>query len=549
MHPYDKHREEHPKGFRNQQMASSAPAGQSQGMALVAVGGMLALAVVFGWAVGEGLTGLPMFAMVLIGTLATMLMWPNAGLIGLVLFYCGAGFLPQSGYTTQTYVTGLNAINITFISLMAAWAVGFFVSRRKLRPLGSYGKLLIAYMVIVGIGTLRGTMRNWGGLPDLSPLVNALPELRIMYLIPITVLFIIQTDLTRGGLVFLLYGFVAIFVASFGWQTHTILTSNASYGMLRHILAEGPGALTLAIGFFCVAAAILILTRSKWARAFWIGAVILGAYPFVYQQGRAIYLSVFVGLVVTVMILAKGNRQNRSVGIALLIAVGLAVTAFAPMVIARLKFAFYDPSGTQRVDPSIGVRFEIWEGVLKTVVENPMLLLVGGGAGMENIVSRQYIGHGLGSHNTWLAALLRYGLGYHVIVITLLVKQYRVLRAVVDSSESNIIRGFAAGFAGSLIGYQVHLMTHQVFPVGRYEMMMWSVAAIAISHMMPGGIFADLKLPDGRPAASLAGIHIEPTRRPEPEAIEPEPEPALQPAPGPIPRAGRFPPAGSQPSP
>ena len=498
-------------------MPADAAGGQSRVSALLAIVFALGVSVFFGLAVGKGLTGLAMYAMILVSVMSVMLIWPDLGLLGVAIIYCITPYIPKSGYTTEAHVTGLNALNLTFVGLFSAWILAAVVKRKKFRLWGTYGKLILAYMAIIIIGTMRPLFDIWLNYGDYSVFLKALPEFRIMLIIPLTTFFLLQSESNRKHLIFLVSAFVSVFLIAFSWKTHSILSYDETIGGLRHILMESGGTLTLFIVFFPIAIAMLMTLKSHIWKAFWIMATMLAWYPFVYQQGRAVYLSAFIAVGATVVLLSRGNTQNKAIGFVILITLGVIVAAAAPLIIYRFTFSFFDPSGTQRIDPSLNIRFVIWEGILNEVIKRPWLFFFGGGIGTENAVSRMYIGQGLGSHNTWLAAMLRYGIAYHIVMIWIFIKQFAILKATALSHESTYIRGFAAGLAGSLIGYQIHIMGHSVYVVGQHEMMLWSVVAILMTQMAPGGQLANIRLPDGRAAQQLVGYGPPQSEQKEPD--------------------------------
>jgi len=478
---------------------------------LVAIIAISTIAVLLGWSISEGMTGLPIYVLQSLALFSFVVVSPPVGLTFFFLIVHALAFIPLDillpGSTTEFYVFGLSAANVVLLVLVLAWWMRFMVVQREFLPMGPVGKILIVSVVFGGVNLLRSIIiRAFLNTSGPDTIVNYLSMWRTGMIVPIFAFMVLNTHIGERTFKFVLWSYVVLISVGILVGFAEVL-EYVGDPALKSRLSEAPLDLALMTPtIITVALYMAAHTRSIIARLLWVVPLILMVLPVAYLHRRGSYSAVVLQGVLTFLYLLREKKSHKATVILLLIGAVAGLVYYMPQtIIDRVMYSFYDPTGKERLDPSIGIRFTLWTAALKRFKEDWWITLIGLGFDRSVTISRQAVGSGLSLHNAYLADVADGGvvlLGIHLASLVIL---FRTFRFMAKSSDL-LVRAFAVALMISLIAAQPWYLFHGMsFAAGQYMMMLWFIASLVTIQMRPGGMFADVQLRDGRLGRELLG--------------------------------------------
>lgn len=478
-------------------------------VALVILG---VIAIFLGWSVATGMSGVSIYGLEVLALFILTTAKPAIGLVSFFILSSVLAFVPvdvlMAGTTTEYYIFGLSAINVVLLVLVLAWGLRFIVVQREFLPAGPIGKILVIFMAFTSVNLVRTLItRVFLDIHNPDTVLSYVALWRAYMIAPIFVFMVLNTHVSARMFRFVLWSYVAIVSIGIAFAFAEVLEYSTS-AKLAVLLRGAPVDLQLmtapmvTVGLF-----MIVRGRNLLARLFWVGLLVLMVVPVAYLHRRATYLVVLLQGLLTFMYLMKSKASNKIVVALLFAGATFGLVYYMPQtIIDRVTSTFYAPSGEEVLDSSVSVRFRLWEVWIDAVREDPWILLVGMGLGRSDVITRRGFGQGLSFHNAWLSDVAEGGILLLAIHIASLVIFYRTFRFMAQSPVP-IVKAFGVALMISIFTVQPWAMTHN-FSVssGPYVMMSWFVGALATVQMRPGGMFADVRGPDGRMGMEILGL-------------------------------------------
>jgi len=494
-------------------MAIGTTGASSRIWLIVGVLGVVGLALFMGWAVGVGITGLPIYALVILILLTLMMINPATGPFAFLAAVHILPFLPPSitspGYTTEVYVFGLSATNALLLMLAGSWFMRFAVAQRVTLPMGPVGKVVLIFLAFMTVSMIRSVLiRTYFPAPAIrETALNYVAYWRAGVIAPLFALLIMQTHINKRHfmLILKLYAIVMIMGVLAGVE---IVADTSGESMLTAHLRGAPLNLgILMIPFYGIAVTMILLDSRMIHRLFWLALMLLATIPVGYLHRRGTYVAILAEVIIVFIYLIKDRKSNKMmVAFLFLVIVAVGVFFMPETIIERVQYTFYDPSsGVERFDPSVGVRFLLWGVAVKKILETWWIALVGLGFARAPSVTREALGSGLSIHNTYLQEFLDHGIPGIALMIACYVVLFRMFRLMRNAPEP-----LAAAFGNALMAFTISIQLWNIahstsVSEGQHGMMLWVIAALVTTQLHPGGMFADMRLPDGRLGKELLG--------------------------------------------
>jgi hypothetical protein len=452
------------------------------------------LALEVGWMLGHDIVTLPIVLLALPLMLLATLVRPALGLIMYSAYYFIVPILPKSGYSTETYMVGLNVQTIAMGAFLAAWFIRQIMTKQSWEPLNRYGKLLLIWTILMAIGGLRLVYSRYVTGVMTGEAMNSLYFARELLTIPILSLVAYQTKFTRRELTWLIGILTAIISAAFIANIWSIAEHDFKASIELRLLLRHTNAFTTAmtVSIFTIAMAMVTSMRSFRVKLIWSIVAAVAFVPLVYTLSRSNYLAVALSMIVLTFMNVGGRRRNKAIAIVILLLIGLMAWYLLPhFVEERIIYTFIDEAGHQRLDYSVAIRFKFLELFPFVVSKSPYTLFYGGGAMFSPSIVRAHLGRGFVLHNLWLTTIVEYGTPALVVLVMLMVEQFRTFIALASKGWSQFGRSFAVGLAVSLIAAQINYVTHVTAIVGSTTMFIWLFAAIIAGNREHSDLFVD----------------------------------------------------------
>ncbi len=480
---------------------------------LVAIITIGTIAVLLGWSISEGMTGLPIYVLQGLALFSFAMVSPSVGLTFFFLIVHVLAFIPVDillpGSRTEFYVFGLSAANVVFLVLVLAWWMRFIVVQREFLPMGPVGKVLIIFTGFVTVNLLRTlVVRAFFGAYDPVTLFGYLSLWRSSITVPLFAFMVINTQFSQRTFRFVLWAYVILVCFGTSFCLLEILRYSGSKALLSELRSMPVGLEMLALPVVTVGLYMATHLRNLVGRAVWIILVVVAVLPILYLQRRAAYITLLLQGILTFAYLVKEAKSRRAIVIVLLAGAAVGMVYYLPHeVIDRVTYTFFDPtSGTQRLDPSGAMRLRFWRVFLDPITHDWWILLTGVGFGRSVVVMRESIGTGLSFHNTWMVDVIDGGIWLLIIHVMVLLTFFRTFR-IMQRHPDPLVKSFASGLMISIVAAIPYSWLHELsMNVGQYAMMLWFIASLVMVQTRPGGMFADMRAPDGRTGREIVGL-------------------------------------------
>jgi O-antigen ligase len=379
------------------------------------------------------------------------------GLFGLVIvkprvaLYAWVLSLPITGWLPVTGVTGLNGANVLFLILLMTWILPAVMAKRKIFadtplrwPIAAY----IALLVLSGVRTavFPPAAYEGRGLEVMFDLWQRLPAIAVYFVVANIAMTERQV---RNLLVALPVAAAALGVIS--------ARQFADIDPARRIRG---GMNSNELGAYFAVCATMLFSQVLWSRAYrflqriviWLGAALATVGVFLTKSRGAYvavvpsfgFLSYFVGkkaLVVFILVVATSP----------LWAPDFVKERVSETTVDSVEAALVGDI-TDRLDPTAGVRLQVWRVVLEAFPRSP---LVGFGHGSVPLLTGPKLRRPFSAHSLYFETMSDSGLMGLGVLLWLLVACFRSGRKLLRLAATPLDRGLAVGFLAVTIAIVV----------------------------------------------------------------------------------------------
>ena len=478
---------------------------------MIGILALMALGVLFGWLISQGITGLPIYIVFGI-MMALFTVWkPEVGIFSYLTYYNLIPVIPESlrlpGFDSgDSRIFGLNATNAILLVVVAVWTIRFGTIRRKWLRIGPFGKLILFYMAWM---TFAFALAIYVAFTDpyADPLPFYIAKWRSLMIPAVLAFMVLQTEVDEKYLKRMLNLLVVVMLTGLAMGLYLVFFHTGPLDV-KYYLRILPVDLIYLVPLFGILLAFFTISRSNMiVRIAMLTLALLTALPIGYSQRRGVYLAIVMEIVVLGYLLVRYNRRYL---VGALVVVGISVVvgsvALPRVVEERVTETFIDPSsGKERIEGSAYARIDYAEVGLTIVEQRWWSMVWGSGTSVASTaLTRRVIGHGRSLHNTWIESFIDYGIIGVVLFVAIYVGQFQMLNILVLTRKT-YYTGLGLGLGAFLISVQGWAFTHTYGFDDQLPTMLWVIAALITGQLRPGGAFADLELPDGRLGKELLG--------------------------------------------
>ena len=371
-----------------------------------------------------------------VGLFAVVIVKPRAALYAWILS------LPITGWLPVTGMTGLNGANVLFLILLTTWILPAVMAKRRVFADTPLRWPITAYMALLVLSGIRTAVFPpdayvGRGLQVMFDLWQRLPAIAVYFVVANIALTERQI---RNLLVGLPVAATALGVISVRQFADIDPSRRISGGMNSNEL-----------GAYFAVCATMLFSQVLWSRVYrvvqrviiWMGAALATVGVFLTKSRGAYvavvpsfgFLSYFVGkkaLVAFILVVATSP----------LWAPDFVKERVSETTVDSVEAALVGDI-TDRLDPTAGVRLEVWRVVLEAFPRSP---LIGFGHGSVPLLTGPKLRRPFSAHSLYFETMSDSGILGLGVLVWLFLACFRSGRTLLKAAETPLDRGLAVGF-------------------------------------------------------------------------------------------------------